>query len=72
MTAEVLDVISELRTEGRDFILVTHEMGFARAVSDHVAFMAEGQIIESRPPESLFHEPETQIAKDFLLRILKY
>src|SRR5256885_25990 len=45
MTAEVLDVIEELREEGRDFILVTHEMGFARLVADQVAMIADGRIV---------------------------
>jgi polar amino acid transport system ATP-binding protein len=49
MTSEVLDTILELREEGLDFILVTHEMGFARRVADQVAFLADGRIVEAGP-----------------------
>lgn len=72
MTAEVLDVIGELRTEGRDLILVTHEMGFARAVSDQVAFLGDGRIIECGLPEEVFGAPRETVTKDFLARVLKY
>lgn len=72
MTAEVLDVISELRSEGRDLILVTHEMGFARAVSDQVAFLGDGRIIESGPPEKVFGAPQETVTRDFFARVLKY
>src|SRR5437764_3904428 len=49
MTAEVLDMIREVRQAGADFILVTHEMGFARQIADQVALLAEGRIVESGP-----------------------
>ena len=57
MTSEVLDMILELREEGRDFILVTHEMGFARRVADQVAFLAEGRLIEAGPAAQFFTRP---------------
>lgn len=72
MTAEVLDVIEELKADGRDFILVTHEMGFARHVADCVAFLANGQIIEHASPGKLFEAPDHAICKEFFGRILKY
>jgi len=72
MTAEVLDVIDELKNEGRDFLLVTHEMGFARHVADRVAFLAQGRILEHAPAEELFTAPKTQECRDFLARILRY
>lgn len=72
MTAEVLDVIEELKDEGRDFVLVTHEMGFARHVADRVAFLAAGRIVEHAPAAELFAEPRTAACRDFLSRILKY
>lgn len=72
MTAEVLDVIAELRDEGRDFVLVTHEMGFARAVADQVAFLASGRIVESGRPETVFDEPGSEETRDFLSRVLRY
>jgi polar amino acid transport system ATP-binding protein len=72
MTAEVLDMIKELRVEGRDFILVTHEMGFARQVADQVALLAEGRIVEAGPVEQVFDHPTFPQSRDFLARVLKY
>ena len=72
MTAEVLEVIEELKDEGLDFLLVTHEMGFARHVADRVAFLAGGRIVEHAPAEELFTEPRSAGCRDFLARILKY
>lgn len=72
MTSEVLDVIEELKEEGRDFILVTHEMGFARLVADQTAFLADGKIIESGAAAQLFDAPQTAQCRDFLARVLKY
>jgi polar amino acid transport system ATP-binding protein len=72
MTAEVLDAIEELKEEGRAFLLVTHEMGFARHVADRVAFLAGGRIVEHAPAAELFSEPKTAACRDFLARILKY
>ena len=72
MTAEVLDVITELREEGRDFILVTHEMGFARQIADHVALLADGRIAEAGPVAQVFDQPASEAARSFLAKILKY
>ena len=72
MTAEVLDVIEELRAEGRDFILVTHEMGFARRVADQVALLAAGRIVEVGSVDQVFERAQTQQTRDFLTRVLKY
>ncbi len=72
MTAEVLDMIQELREEGRDFILVTHEMGFARQVADQVAFLAEGRIVESGPVAQLLDAPAAPHTRAFLAKVLKY
>jgi polar amino acid transport system ATP-binding protein len=72
MTAEVLDVIHELREEGRDFILVTHEMGFARRVADQVALVDGGRIAEAGTVEQIFDRPQTSQSRDFLARVLKY
>lgn len=72
MTGEVLDLISELKSENRTLIMVTHEMGFARSVADHILFLAAGTILESRPGRDFFSDPETPEAKRFLNRILKY
>lgn len=70
MTAEVLDLIAELREEGRDFILVTHQMGFARRVADQVVFLSGGRILETG--SSVLTEPRTGEARTFLSRVLSY
>ena len=72
MTAEVLDIIAELRAEGRELILVTHNMGFARRVADHCLFLGAGKILESGPAQQLFDAPRTPELKGFLGRVLKY
>jgi polar amino acid transport system ATP-binding protein len=72
MTAEVLEVIEGLKAEGRDILLVTHEMGFARHVADRVAFLAAGRIVEHASAEELFTVPRSAECRDFLGRILKY
>jgi polar amino acid transport system ATP-binding protein len=72
MTAEVLDMIRELREEGRDFILVAHEMGFARQVADQAALLAEGRIVEAGPVRQLLDHPATPQSADFLAKVLKY
>ncbi len=72
MTAEVLELIEELKTEGRSFILVTHEMGFARRVGDAVVFLAEGKVVEQATPERLFGAPESSECRTFLARVLRY
>jgi ABC-type polar amino acid transport system ATPase subunit len=51
-------------------IVITHEMGFARAVADRVVFMADGQIVEVGPPEHFFENPEEDRTKLFLSQIL--
>jgi polar amino acid transport system ATP-binding protein len=72
MTAEVLDMIKQLRDEGRDFILVTHEMGFARQVADQVALLADGKIAELGPVQQIFEQPASAEGRNFLAKVLKY
>ncbi|MFZ4773995.1 MAG: amino acid ABC transporter ATP-binding protein [Terrimicrobiaceae bacterium] len=72
MTAEVLDVIAELRESDTPIILVTHEMGFARRSADLVAFVAAGGIRECAPAGEFFSKPSTPETKKFLEKILKY
>jgi len=72
MTAEVLDMIRELREEGRDFILVTHEMGFARQVADQAVFLAGGRVIEAGAIGPLFDNPVAVQTREFLGKVLKY
>ena len=71
MTAEVLDMIKELRDEGRDFILVTHEMGFARQVADQVALLADGRIMEAGPVAQVFEQPASAASREFLAKVLE-
>jgi len=72
MTAEVLEVIADLKAEGRTFVLVTHAMNFARVVADQVAFLAGGKILEHAPAEGFFSAPKSNQARRFLERVLKY
>jgi polar amino acid transport system ATP-binding protein len=72
MTAEVLEVIADLKAEGRTFVLVTHAMNFARVVADRVAFLAGGRLLEEGPAEEFFRAPSTEAARRFLQRVLKY
>ncbi len=70
MIKEVLDVMLSLAKDGMTMLLVTHEMGFAKAAADKVVFMADGEIVETGKPEEMFNSPKTQRAKDFLNHIL--
>lgn len=72
MTAEVLEVIADLKAEGRTFILVTHAMNFARTVADQVAFLAGGKILEQGSAGEFFSAPQTETARRFLAKVLKY
>lgn len=72
MTAEVLEVIADLKAEGRTFILVTHAMNFARTVAEEVAFLAGGRIIEHGKAEDFFTRPQTETVRRFLDRVLRY
>jgi polar amino acid transport system ATP-binding protein len=68
LTGEVLKVIKGLIDEDRTIIIVTHEMDFARAVSDKIIFMADGVIEEMGTPEEIFDTPKSEKTKAFLLR----
>jgi polar amino acid transport system ATP-binding protein len=70
MINEVLDVMKNLATEGMTMVVVTHEMGFAREVSDWVIFMDEGQIVETGTAEHFFENPQEDRTKLFLSQIL--
>jgi polar amino acid transport system ATP-binding protein len=72
MTAEVLEVIADLKSEGRTFILVTHAMNFARTVADQVAFLADGRIVEQGSAQTFFSAPQSETARRFLAKVLKY
>lgn len=70
MVGEVLEVIKGLVEGGMTSVIVTHEMGFAREVSDRVLFMAEGVIMESGAPDELFSAPKNPRLQDFLAKVL--
>lgn len=70
MVGEVLDVIKDLVKGGMTSVIVTHEMRFAREVSDRVLFMAEGNVMESGKPSDMFDNPQTPRFKDFLSKVL--
>ncbi len=72
MIKEVLDVMLELAREGMTMLVVTHEMGFARAAADRLIFMDYGQIIEEGTPEKFFTNPEHERLKLFLSKILRH
>lgn len=69
MVGEVLDVIVKLAETGMTMLCVTHEMGFAREVSERVLFLENGSIVEDATPQKFFTNPESQRAKDFLAKI---
>ena len=68
MVGEVLTVMQSLAQEGMTMLVVTHEMAFARDVSNHVVFMSQGVICEEGSPEDVFGNPQKQETKDFLAR----
>ncbi len=70
MVGEVLDVMKELAKEGMTMVVVTHEMGFAREVSDRVIFVDEGVIVEEGTPEEIFGNPKNPRTIDFLNKVL--
>ena len=70
MIKEVLDAMQELAESGMTMIVVTHEMGFARAVANRVLFMADGQVVEVGTPEKIFGNPDEDRTKLFLSQIL--
>ncbi len=71
LTGEVLRVIKELKDGGRTMIIVTHEMGFAKTVSDKVIFMADGVVAESGTPQEVFDNPQNPVTKAFLANSLE-
>jgi len=71
MVGEVLSVIKDLVNEGMTTIISTHEMGFAREAADRVVVFADGDIIETGPPEDIFTSPKNERTKSFLSRILR-
>ena len=72
MIKEVLDVMIELARSGMTMIVITHEMGFARAVADRLFFFDEGLVVESGTPEEIFNSPKEERTKRFLAQILSH
>ena len=70
MIKEVLDVMTELAHEGMTMLVVSHEMGFARAAANRIIFMDAGQIVEEAPPETFFTSPREERTRKFLEHIL--
>jgi ABC-type polar amino acid transport system ATPase subunit len=72
MIKEVLDVMLDLAREGMTMVVVTHEMGFARAAADRVIFMDQGEKIEDTTPQRMFDQPESDRLRLFLSKILSH
>ena len=70
MVKEVLDVMLELASEGMTMVVVTHEMGFARAAADRLLFIDEGEVVEIGPPEEVFANPTQDRTRAFFDKIL--
>jgi polar amino acid transport system ATP-binding protein len=70
MVKEVLDVMTDLAREGMTMMVVSHEMGFARAAADRVVFMDEGEVVEIASPDELFDSPKEERTRTFLNHIL--
>ena len=72
LIGEVLEVMRQLAEEGMTMLVVTHEMGFAREVSDWVIYLHAGRILEEGPPEMIFTEPEHDRTKQFLAKVIQH
>ncbi|HEU5431867.1 MAG TPA: ATP-binding cassette domain-containing protein, partial [Thermomicrobiales bacterium] len=70
MVGEVLDIIRELKSEGMTMILATHQMAFAGQISDRIAFLDAGRIVEIGPPEQILRHPQQERTRQFLERVL--
>ena len=71
MVGEVLGVMTDLARDGMTMVVVTHEIGFARSVADHVVFMDGGYIVEQGTPEAVLDNPQQLRTQDFLRKVLK-
>jgi len=69
LIGEVLYVMKDLAESGMTMLVVTHEMGFARSVSDEIIFMENGYIVEQGSPEKLFKNPENERTRQFLNKL---
>jgi polar amino acid transport system ATP-binding protein len=71
LVGEVLEAVRDLKAEGMTMVIATHEMSFAREVADEVAFLHEGRILESGPPDQVLGEPRAEETRRFLARLLR-
>ncbi|TKB50312.1 amino acid ABC transporter ATP-binding protein [Ferrimonas sediminicola] len=71
MVGDVLDVMKALADDGMTMVIVTHEMGFAREVSDRVLFIDGGEVVESGPPQQIFDAPQHRRTQSFLSKVLR-
>lgn len=71
MVGEVLRVMEQLASEGMTMVVVTHEMGFAKQVSDRTIFIDGGVVVEEGPPEQVFNHPQNERTQNFLNMVLK-
>jgi ABC-type polar amino acid transport system ATPase subunit len=72
MIKEVLDVMIELARSGMTMVVVTHEMGFAKAVAHRMFFFDDGKVVESGTPQEIFNHPQHDRTKLFLSQILTH
>lgn len=72
MKAEVLDLVQELCEAGQRIVLSTHEMGFARNSADHVAFLANGELVEEGAAAALFDQPSSEVVSAFLAKVMRW
>ena len=70
MVGEVLDVMKDLAANGMTMVVVTHEMGFAREVSNRVLFLDDGVIAEEGTPDAIFNHPQCERLQSFLSKVL--
>jgi polar amino acid transport system ATP-binding protein len=70
LVGEVLDVIRDVAATGTTLVIVTHEIGFAREVSDRIVFLDAGRVVESGTPEQILNHPEHARTRDFISRVL--
>jgi polar amino acid transport system ATP-binding protein len=70
LVGEVLDVVRELKQQGMTMLLATHEMSFAREISDRVCYLHQGRILEHGPPAELFGNPSHPRTRQFLQRVI--
>jgi polar amino acid transport system ATP-binding protein len=71
LVSEVLNIVRDLAADGMTMLLATHEMGFAREVSNKVCFLDEGVVLEEGPPEQIFGDPQEDRTRAFLRRIIE-